>query len=73
MSQIDAIYREGVFLPLGTVDLSENSRVRFNVEVVPVEAVAYWFEFAREARAALAAVHGEMPDSSLDIADDRRR
>lgn len=73
MSQIEAIYRNGVFEPLGTVELRENERVRLSVEPVARPDLLAWLDDVRQLQAKLVAKHGTFPDSTADIAEDRRR
>ncbi len=72
MSTVEAVYQEGVFRPLGHVDLAENQRVRLHVE--PAEAV-HWragLEQVRHLQQRLAGVAGRF-DSAAEIARDRLR
>jgi predicted DNA-binding antitoxin AbrB/MazE fold protein len=73
VSQIDAIYRNGVFEPLGAVDLPENERVRLNVEPVARPDLLAWLDDVRKLQAKLVTQHGAFPNSASDIAEDRRR
>jgi predicted DNA-binding antitoxin AbrB/MazE fold protein len=72
MTTIEAVYRNGVFEPLGPVPLSEGSKVRINVDPRSAELLA-WLDRARELREELFRKYGEFPDSTLSIAEDRRR
>jgi predicted DNA-binding antitoxin AbrB/MazE fold protein len=74
MSQIDAIYRHGVFEPLAPVDLQEEQRVRLSVEPVNNETPQQWLERVKALQAAILNRHGEfLPDSAPGIAEDRMR
>ena len=73
MSQIDAIYRRGVFQPIGPVDLPEEQRVRLNVEPAEVTSVEGWLERVRQRQTEILRRRGPLPDSSTDIAEDRLR
>jgi predicted DNA-binding antitoxin AbrB/MazE fold protein len=75
MSLIEAIYRRGVFEPLQPVDLPENQRVRLNVEPNPLKLQEWqeWFERVQRLQDELRQQHGEFPDSTIDIAEDRMR
>ena len=73
MSQIEAIYRRGVFEPLEPVDLKENQRVRINVESAPPQSAHEWFEEVTRLREQLREKYGTFPDSTIDIAEDRLR
>jgi predicted DNA-binding antitoxin AbrB/MazE fold protein len=76
MAQVDAIYQGGVFKPLTPVALDENQRVLLQVDkaegVKPENALAWMAEISRR-REQFAAAHGFLPDSTIDIAEDRRR
>ena len=73
MTQIEAIYQSGVFRPLGQVLLSENQRVRLNIERLDTPDVQSWLDEARELQQRLLADRRSFPDSTLDIAADRMR
>jgi predicted DNA-binding antitoxin AbrB/MazE fold protein len=73
MPQVDAIYQNGVFKPLQDVGLTENQRVRLNVQPLPVADVAAWLAEVQEMQRRIIAERGYFPDSTLDIAEDRRR
>ena len=74
MTQVDAIYRNGVFSPLGAVVLRENQRVRLSVQ--PLDAdddVRAWLARVQQRQQRIVAERGYYPDSAADIAEDRRR
>jgi predicted DNA-binding antitoxin AbrB/MazE fold protein len=73
MNQIDAIYRHGVFEPLQPVDLKEEQRVRLKIELAEKETIADWFKRVDARREEIFQREGYLPDSTLDIAEDRRR
>ncbi|MBI2803849.1 MAG: antitoxin family protein [Planctomycetes bacterium] len=75
MSQIEAIYRNGVFEPLEPVDLKDEQRVRLSIEVADKGAIEAWFKCAAALREEiLERRRGEpVPDSTLGIAEDRMR
>jgi predicted DNA-binding antitoxin AbrB/MazE fold protein len=73
MTQVDAIYQNGVFKPLQEVGLAENQRVRLSVQAVEVGDVAAWLARVDERQKRIIAERGYFPDSTLDIAEDRRR
>ena len=73
MNTVEAIYASGVFKPLGQVALDENQRVRLTIEVVPPGLTTEWLDSVQEFQRRLRAGHGTLPDSTLDIAADRRR
>jgi predicted DNA-binding antitoxin AbrB/MazE fold protein len=70
---VDAIYENGVFRPLEPVALEENQRVSLSVEAVRREDALAWIEDAARFREEMAARYGVLPDSALDIAEDRMR
>ena len=73
MTTVEAIYADGVFKPLSRVTLQENQRVRLTVEPAePLDSSA-WLDAVREFQRQVAANHGVLPDSTPDIAADRRR
>ena len=73
MSVIDAVFTHGTFQPVGPVDLPENQRVRLTVEKVDMTAVEKWQAEAKAFRDELFSKYGFLPDSTPDIAADRRR
>jgi predicted DNA-binding antitoxin AbrB/MazE fold protein len=76
MIHVDAIYEHGVFRPLTPVDLAEGQLVALSVEIVKssqtVDALAWLAETGR-LRNEIAAKYGTLPDSAIDIAEDRAR
>jgi predicted DNA-binding antitoxin AbrB/MazE fold protein len=73
MTQVDAIYQNGLFKPLQDVGLPENQRVRLSVQVVEATDVQAWLARIEERHQRIIAERGYFPDSTLDIAEDRRR
>ncbi len=73
MNQIDAIFQNGVFKPLGPVELKENEHVRLSVEPVARPDLLAWLERVRKHQQEFIAKHGYLPDSTPDIAEDRLR
>jgi len=73
MTQVDAIYQNGVFKPLQDVGLPENQRVRLSVQPVEAGDVRAWLAEVQELHQRIIAERGYFPDSTLDIAEDRRR
>jgi predicted DNA-binding antitoxin AbrB/MazE fold protein len=73
MSQIEAIYQGGVFKPLDAVRLPENQRVRLSVQPVEAGDVRAWLGEVQQLQQRIVAARGAFPDSTLDIAEDRRR
>lgn len=73
MSQVEAVFRNGVFQPIGRVDLKENQRVRLSFQAVDAGTAGAWLSnLARLHRPVLERV-GPLSDSAADIAADRRR
>jgi predicted DNA-binding antitoxin AbrB/MazE fold protein len=73
MSQIEAVYQDGVFKPMGHVALPQNQRVRLTVESVSGSEVLAWLEQVRKIQEPIVATRGFLPDSTPGIAEDRRR
>ena len=73
MSHIEAIYRHGVFEPLGKVDLREEQRVQLSFEAAADRTPIAWLEQVRAIQAAIMKRCGVLPDSAPDIAADRQR
>jgi predicted DNA-binding antitoxin AbrB/MazE fold protein len=73
MTPVDAIYQDGVFKPLQTVELPENRRVRLSIEPVEAHNVGAWLDEVRQFQQRLLAERGCFPNSALDIAEDRHR
>ena len=73
MTQVYAIYQNGVFKPLQEVALPENQRVRLSVQPVDTADVRAWLAKVDELQQRIIAERGYFPDSTLDIAEDRRR
>ena len=75
MSQIEAIYRHGVFEPLQPVDLKEDQRVRLSFEPMEMEAIQAWFKRVDAHREEILKRRGgePLPDSAPEIAEDRMR
>ena len=70
---IEAIYSDGVFEPITTVELPENQRVRIVVEHVEKLNVAEWLKAVNEFHRELESKYGLFPDSTEIIRTDRRR
>jgi predicted DNA-binding antitoxin AbrB/MazE fold protein len=73
MTQVDAIYQDGVFKPVGQVTLPPNQRVRLTVESVSGNSILLWLDEVRRIQQAIFATRGFLPDSTPDIAEDRQR
>ena len=73
MSHIEAIYRHGVFEPLQPVNLPEEQRVTLSVEPARKETPEEWLARVRKRQEEIFKRQGYLPDSTLDIAEDRKR
>ncbi len=73
MFRTDAVYQDGVFKPLSPVTLYENQRVSLDIKPLEQEDATAWIERVSKHREQLAAKYGVMPDSAIDIAEDRAR
>ena len=76
MTHVEAIYHNGVFQPVQDVKLPENQRVRLSIEPVEADDVANWKAWLAEVeehQQRIIAERGYFPDSTPDIAEDRRR
>ena len=73
MTQIHAIYRQGVFQPTDPVNFAEEQRVRLSIEAASDQSPLEWLDLLKPLHATVAARHGCLPDSTLDIAMDRAR
>ena len=73
MTQVDAVYQNGVFKPLQDVGLPENQRVRLSVQPVEASDARAWLAGVEERHQRIIAERGYFPDSTPDIAEDRRR
>jgi predicted DNA-binding antitoxin AbrB/MazE fold protein len=73
MTHVDAVYQNGVFKPLGAVEVTENQRVHLNVEPAKGEDAKAWLESVRQFQQDFIQRKGVLPDSAMDIAADRLR
>jgi len=73
MSHVEAVYRHGVFQPLGPVDLADDQRVRLNIELAGLETPQSWLRQVQLVQAAVLKRQGVLPDSAQEIAADRQR
>jgi predicted DNA-binding antitoxin AbrB/MazE fold protein len=73
MSHIEAIYRHGVFQPLGPVDLREEQRVQLSIEPTENETPQSWLGQVQAVQAGVVRRNGLLPDSTSDIVADRKR
>ena len=73
MSQIEAIFRHGVFEPLEPVNLKDEQRVRLSIEPAEKETPEAWLERVRKRQAEIFERQGFLPDSAPEIAEDRMR
>ena len=73
MSQIEAIYRRGVFEPLEPVNLREDQRVQLNFAPANGQTPQDWLHQVKAVQAAIIERQGVLPDSASQIAADRTR
>lgn len=73
MSEVFAIYQNGVFKPLAEVGLTENQRVRLSFQALEPADPATWLAMVQQQQQEIIADRGFFPDSAPDIAEDRRR
>ena len=73
MTQIDAIYQNGVFKPLQEVGWPENQQVRLSVQPIAAGDARSWLARIQQRHREIIAKRGYFPDSAADIAEDRRR
>ena len=73
MSTVEAVYASGVFRPLVDVGLAENQQVRLTIETHERSPIAPWLDAVRAFQRELTAKYGVLPDSTPEIAADRRR
>jgi predicted DNA-binding antitoxin AbrB/MazE fold protein len=73
MSHVDAIYRGGVFEPLGPVNLCDEQRVQLSFKPANGQTVLAWLQHVKATQATILKREGVLPDSAEEIAADRRR
>lgn len=73
MTQIEAVYRDGVFQPLEPVAFVEDQRVRLSIDSCDSSSTQDWFARLRQRHAEFVKQRGPLPDSTQDIAADRLR
>jgi predicted DNA-binding antitoxin AbrB/MazE fold protein len=73
MSQIEAIFQDGVFRPLGQVFLPNRQRVRLDFCAVEEPDVRMWLDEVQSLQRRVLDSGRVFPDSTLDIAVDRAR
>jgi predicted DNA-binding antitoxin AbrB/MazE fold protein len=73
MTEVDAICLNGVFKPLQDVALPDGQGVRLTVRPLDAADVRAWLAEVQEMRQRIIAERGCFPDSTPDIAEDRRR
>jgi predicted DNA-binding antitoxin AbrB/MazE fold protein len=73
MSVIAAVYRHGVFEPLEPVHLPEEEQVEVHIVSSGKAAWEAWIRKTQARHSAFIKKHGLLPDSTPDIAEDRRR
>jgi len=73
MTHVEAIYQDGVFKPLQSVGLPENQRVRLSVQPVNTDDARAWLAAVQQWQQQIIKRGGNFPNSTPDIAEDRRR
>lgn len=77
MTQVEAVFENGMLRPLSDLRLREHQRVRLNIESIEADDErAAWqacLERLRRHREEMIARVGVLPDSTPDIAADRMR
>jgi predicted DNA-binding antitoxin AbrB/MazE fold protein len=76
MQDIEVIYRQGFFEPLGPVELPEGQRVRLTIQRVEPfskEEMEAWMQRVQARREEIAKRNGILFDSTAEIAADRLR
>jgi len=73
MTQIEAIYENGMFRPLDAIVLAENQRVTLSVQTLAADDASAWLDRVRQRQRQIVAARGFFPDSAPDIAEDRRQ
>ena len=73
MTQVEAVYQDGVFKPLQGVGLAENQRVRLTIQPIEAGDLRAWLAGVQERQRRIVAQRGYFPDSAADIAEDRLR
>jgi predicted DNA-binding antitoxin AbrB/MazE fold protein len=73
MTEVEAVYQNGVFKPLKDVGLAENQRVRLRIQPLEAGDAQAWLARVQQRQQQIIAERGTFPDSTTDIAEDRRR
>jgi predicted DNA-binding antitoxin AbrB/MazE fold protein len=73
MTNVKAIFENGVFKPTTPVALPDKQRVEIDVRPVTAFDMTAWLTRVRRRQQAIVARAGVLPDSTGDIAADRRR
>jgi predicted DNA-binding antitoxin AbrB/MazE fold protein len=73
MTQVEAIYHNGVFQPMQDVKLPENQRVRLIIEPFKAADVTAWLADVQAMQKSIVEDRGYFPDSAISIAEDRMR
>lgn len=72
-ASVEAVYENGVFRPLGPVNLRDNQSVRLSIHATNQDEVRDWLERVRILQKRIIEQRGVLPDSTPDIAADRVR
>ncbi len=73
MTEVDAIYQDGVFKPLEEPGLPENQRVRLSVQPIAACDARDWLARVQQRQQRIISQRGHFPDSTTEIAEDRKR
>jgi predicted DNA-binding antitoxin AbrB/MazE fold protein len=73
MNQIEAIFQDGVFKPLGHVVLPDQQRVRLDFCTVEEPDARIWLDEVQRLQRRILDADRVFPDSTPDIAADRTR
>jgi predicted DNA-binding antitoxin AbrB/MazE fold protein len=73
MTQVEAIYHNGVFTPLQDVGLRDNQRVRLSIQPVEAGNIREWLAQVQAQQKHIVAERGYFPDSTASITEDRKR
>ncbi len=73
MTSIEAVYADGVFRPVKFVNLPENQRVCLTIQPIAADQAQTWLQRVQQRRQRLLQEQSLFPDSTPDIAEDRRR
>lgn len=73
MNFVEAVYVGGVFKPLAPVPLTENQKVELHFRPVERKSPLEWLREVQDYQRRIIETRGYFPDSTPDIAEDRRQ